>query len=109
MSWCTDAPTKHIPRIKDERRFRGNESCACDAGQQLRVTNGDAAFKDAPNHTFLAPDLAGSHPPFRIQAGQLGTGASSARGAVVLLAWTEHEVTAVNARCVRGAVELDVI
>jgi len=43
------------------------------------------------------------------QAGEFGTGAGAARGAVVGLAGTEDEVAAIRRRVMRGTEQLDVV
>ena len=62
----------------------------------MAVSQDDAAFENAPDHAFLAPDLSGSQEAFGIQAGQLGARAGAAGGPIVLLARAEHEIPAVH-------------
>ena len=91
-----DAPAKGITGIENKGRLRRDKRLAGDGWQEVSISQNDAPFEDAPDHTFLTPDLARSQETFGKQAGQLGAGAGAAGGPVVLLAWAEHEIPAIH-------------
>ena len=93
---CRDAPAKGVLWIEDEGRFRGDKSRAGNIWEELSIPLYQAAFEYAADHAFLPPDLTWSKDAFRIQAGQLCAGSGAAGRAVILFAWAEDEIAAID-------------
>lgn len=104
-----NAHLKRISRVEYEGRFCGDEGLAGDGGDDAIVGGFVGAFEDAAEDAFLAPGLAGGEFLIGCEAGEFGTGAGAAGGAVVFATGAEDEIAAVVGGVVGWAEEFDVI
>ena len=66
---CGYAPAERVLWIEDESRVGSDEGRARDTGDQVSIPQMQAAFEDAADDAFLAPDLTGSKNAFGMKAG----------------------------------------
>jgi hypothetical protein len=62
-------PSKGVFWIEDEVRVGRDKGGAGDAGDKISIPQQQAAFEDATDDAFLAPDLTGTKDAFGVQAG----------------------------------------
>src|SRR5580698_5202352 len=98
--------------MKKQIALRRDECRSSDTRNDLArrtIQQAVGSFETGAENSFLARGLAWSQPPLRREASQFGAGAGSAGRAVVGLAGTQHEVSAVDSHHSAGNRQLHMI
>src|SRR5579864_3556113 len=103
---CFSGPYTHaerIVRVENQFGLRANKCRTPDARIDLSFSNSHRALEHAPHNTFLLPNLAFFDLPVGVETSQFRTRASSAWGAIVGFARTQHKILAVDPGNLRRA------
>lgn len=101
--------TERILWIKDQLTVGVDECRSGNAGIELAIAFDDAAFKQAADDAFLAPDLPGAQFSVGVKARHFCGSAGATRRAVVAFSRAEHKILAVRAGELGRAEKFDVI